>query len=101
MIVQIRDPDLFKRFFAAIQELNSQFPISAYHDRSDGGLATTLIEMAIAGRKGIEILFDLIAVTSETKSIFNLLFSEELGAVIEIEKENIPAVGSDRSVPAQ
>lgn len=88
----LENPELFKRFFAAIQALNSQSLINAYHDRSDGGLATTLIEMAIAGRKGIEILLDLIAVTSKTKSIFNLLFSEELGAVIEIEKENIPAV---------
>ena len=88
----LEDPELFKRFFAAIQELNSQSLISAYHDRSDGGLVTTLIEMAIAGRKGIEILLDLVAVTSETKSIFNLLFSEELGAVIEIDKQNIPAV---------
>ena len=88
----LEDAEVFKRFFAGIQDLNSKSLISAYHDRSDGGLVTTLIEMAIAGRQGIEILLDLIAVTSETKSIFNLLFSEELGAVIEIEKHNISAV---------
>ena len=47
------------------------------HDSSDGGLATTLLEMAFAGNCGIEI--DL----GEQKDAIAVLFSEELGLVME------------------
>ena len=72
-------PDLLKRFFAAIQELQDEELILAYHDRSDGGLITTLCEMAFAGRCGIDV--DLAAVGPDDLSA---LFSEELGAVIQV-----------------
>ncbi|UHD17080.1 phosphoribosylformylglycinamidine synthase [Thiocapsa bogorovii] len=72
-------PDLLKRFFAAIQELQDEELILAYHDRSDGGLMTTLCEMAFAGRCGIDV--DLAAVGPDDLSA---LFSEELGAVIQV-----------------
>jgi phosphoribosylformylglycinamidine synthase len=72
-------PDLLKRFFAAIQELQDEDLILAYHDRSDGGLITTLCEMAFAGRCGIDV--DLAAVGPDDLSA---LFSEELGAVIQV-----------------
>jgi phosphoribosylformylglycinamidine synthase len=73
------DPDLLKRFFAAIQELQAEGLILAYHDRSDGGLITTLCEMAFAGHCGIDV--DLGAVGLDDLSA---LFSEELGAVIQV-----------------
>ena len=47
-----------ERFFAAIQELNAEGLILAYHDRSDGGLFVTLCEMAFAGRCGLELDLD-------------------------------------------
>ncbi|HSO81346.1 phosphoribosylformylglycinamidine synthase, partial [Thiocapsa sp.] len=72
-------PDLLKRFFAAIQELQDEELILAYHDRSDGGLIATLCEMAFAGRCGIDV--DLAAVGPDDLSA---LFSEELGAVIQV-----------------
>jgi phosphoribosylformylglycinamidine synthase len=50
----------------------------AYHDRSDGGLAITLLEMAFAGRAALDI--DLGAVTHPVAA----LFSEELGAVLQL-----------------
>jgi phosphoribosylformylglycinamidine synthase len=73
------DPDLLRRFFAALQELRAEGMVLAYHDRSDGGLLATLCEMAFAGRCGLDI--DLAAVGSDDLAA---LFSEELGAVIQV-----------------
>ena len=44
------DPARLVGFFAAIRELRDAGLLLAYHDRSDGGLAVTLLEMAFAGR---------------------------------------------------
>jgi phosphoribosylformylglycinamidine synthase len=73
------DPDLLKRFFAAIQELNSECLLLAYHDRSDGGLLVTLCEMAFAGRCGVEVSVDGLG-----DDPVAALFSEELGAVVQV-----------------
>jgi phosphoribosylformylglycinamidine synthase len=73
------DPLLLKRFFAAVQEIAGEGLILAYHDRSDGGLLVTLCEMAFAGRCGLEIDLDPVD-PSDTAA----LFSEELGAVIQV-----------------
>lgn len=81
------DAELLKRFFAAIQTLQQQDKLLAYHDRSDGGLFTTLCEMAFAGHVGIDI--ELAAVGSDP--IANL-FNEELGAVIQIRQSDNDAV---------
>ncbi len=83
------DPDLFRRFFAAVQEANANGLILSYHDRSDGGLLATLAEMAFAGRKGIHV--DLSTV-SDLGNPFPALFSEELGAVLEVAAEHLPAL---------
>jgi phosphoribosylformylglycinamidine synthase len=66
-------------FFAAIQELNKEDKLMAYHDRSDGGLLATLAEMSFAGHTGISIHLDDLA-----KSPIEALFNEELGAVIQV-----------------
>ncbi|MCA9641558.1 MAG: phosphoribosylformylglycinamidine synthase, partial [Myxococcales bacterium] len=49
----VDDAAKLKHFFAAIQELNSQGLLLAYHDRSDGGLFVTLCEMAFAAGCGV------------------------------------------------
>jgi phosphoribosylformylglycinamidine synthase len=72
-------PESLKRFFAAVRELATEGLILAYHDRSDGGLFVTLCEMAFAGRRGLEI--DLDAIGGDPAAA---LFSEELGAVIQV-----------------
>jgi phosphoribosylformylglycinamidine synthase len=72
-------PQLLKGFFAAVQELNREGLILAYHDRSDGGLFVTLCEMAFAGRCGILVDLDRIGGDGLAS-----LFSEELGAVIQV-----------------
>ncbi|MHB8882896.1 MAG: phosphoribosylformylglycinamidine synthase [Thermodesulfovibrionales bacterium] len=90
----VDDTDLLKRTFNAIQELISDDLILSGHDRSDGGLVTTLLEMSFAGNCGIEIALDIpmsSAVperTGEVPAAITLLFSEELGMVIEYLPEN-------------
>ncbi len=81
------DTKILKAFFEMIQTLKNEDVIVAYHDRSDGGLFTTLTEMAFAGRCGLDI--DLSKCGHDIKAI---LFNEELGAVIQVKKEHIADV---------
>src|SRR5690606_1838078 len=46
----VAEPAQLARFFAAIQALNAEGRLLAYHDRSDGGLFAAVCEMAFAGR---------------------------------------------------
>ena len=73
------DPDMLKRFFGLIQDLNRERLLLAYHDRSDGGLLVTLCEMAFAGRTGLRV--DLDGLDGDPLA---LLFNEELGAVLQV-----------------
>ena len=74
-----------KAFFDAIQSLNADGKLMAYHDRSDGGLWATLCEMAFAGRCGLDIHLP------EGDAIAQL-FNEELGAVIQVASSDEDAV---------
>jgi phosphoribosylformylglycinamidine synthase len=71
-------PGDLRHFYNAIQDLLSQSLILAYHDRSDGGLFTTVAEMAFAGRTGVDL--DLNGLGDDALAA---LFSEEIGAVIQ------------------
>ncbi len=73
------DPQALKRFFALIQELAADDLLLAYHDRSDGGLFVTLCEMAFAGRCGLRVALDELG-----DDPLAALFSEELGAVVQV-----------------
>jgi phosphoribosylformylglycinamidine synthase len=75
----LNDPKGLKRFFPLIQEMNQAGQLLAYHDRSDGGLFTTVCEMAFAGRCGVSIELDELG-----DEDLPLLFSEELGVVIQV-----------------
>jgi phosphoribosylformylglycinamidine synthase len=70
-------------FFAAIRELRDEGLVLAYHDRSDGGLAVTLLEMAMAGRAAIAV--DLGAIARPVAA----LFGEELGAVLQLRDADV------------
>ncbi len=74
-----------KAFFDAIQSLNADGKLMAYHDRSDGGLWATLCEMAFAGRCGLDIHLP------EGDAIAQL-FNEELGAVIQVASSDVGRV---------
>ncbi|MDA9600208.1 phosphoribosylformylglycinamidine synthase [Nitrosomonadales bacterium] len=77
------NPSLIKNFFDGIQNLNKKNKILAYHDRSDGGLITTVLEMAFAGHCGIDLNLNL------EDEVFKFLFNEELGAVIQILDDDV------------
>ncbi|MFZ0565459.1 MAG: phosphoribosylformylglycinamidine synthase [Chlamydiales bacterium] len=79
----IDHPEVLKYYFQAIQELLEKKLLLAYHDRSDGGLFVTALEMAFAGHTGITL--DLTCLGEDT---FSILFNEELGALIQIRKED-------------
>jgi phosphoribosylformylglycinamidine synthase len=64
--------------FSALRELKDRGLLLAYHDRSDGGVLLTVLEMAFAGRCGLAI--DLGAVGDSIAACF----SEELGAVLQV-----------------
>ena len=80
------EPQDMKAFFHGVQQLLSEEKILAYHDRSDGGLFTTLIEMAFAGHTGIKIALDKLADSKD--KLAAVLFNEELGAVIQVRKQD-------------
>ena len=82
------DPHQFKRAFGAVQELIRRDLIRAGHDRSDGGLITTLLEMAFSGNCGLEI--DL----ESSDSAIPALFSEELGLVIECRQDDLDVIAA-------
>ncbi len=79
--------DLLKGFFAAIQQLNADDLLLAYHDRSDGGLLATVAEMMFAGRLGAALNF-----TSANEELLAELFNEELGAVVQVASSKLTAV---------
>ena len=83
----VDSPSILKNFFLAVQQLVNKKRLLAYHDRSDGGLFTSVVEMAFAGKTGVDIHLDTL-----TGSALELLFNEELGAVVQIsalEKERV------------
>ncbi|MGQ9645327.1 MAG: phosphoribosylformylglycinamidine synthase [Thermodesulfobacteriota bacterium] len=82
----VDDPDTLKRAFHAIQRLISENLILAGHDISDGGLITTLLEMAFAGNCGLKIEMD------GPSGPLERLFAEELGAVIECDRREVERV---------
>jgi phosphoribosylformylglycinamidine synthase len=73
------DPDALKSMFECIQDLNQSDLLLAYHDRSDGGLFATLCEMSFAAHCGIDIRLDDLGNDARAA-----LFSEELGAVVQV-----------------
>lgn len=75
----VDDAGALREFFDAIQTLNADGQLLAYHDRSDGGLWATLVEMAFAGRIGIDV-----DITDLGADPIRALFAEELGAVVQV-----------------
>ncbi|MBI4032621.1 phosphoribosylformylglycinamidine synthase [Candidatus Berkelbacteria bacterium] len=77
----IDNPGLLVNAFRAVQQLIKEDLLLAYHDRSDGGLITTLLEMAFAGNRAIAIRQPMAGIA---EGIIRFLFSEEAGMVLEV-----------------
>jgi len=86
----VDDAEDLKAFFAVIQGLNADGHLLAYHDRSDGGLLTTVMEMAFAGHCGLSLTLDSVA--ESAAEIPAILFNEELGAVIQVRQDATPDI---------
>ncbi len=104
------EPARVKAFFQVIQQLNREGRLLAYHDRSDGGLLVTLVEMAFAGHCGIDIDVDELRyhrlhddIMNDVEDapdprepysgrLFGILFNEELGAVLQVRRGDTAAV---------
>ncbi|PKO46117.1 MAG: phosphoribosylformylglycinamidine synthase [Betaproteobacteria bacterium HGW-Betaproteobacteria-22] len=83
----VDDANQLKHFFNTIQQLNKSGKILAYHDRSDGGLFTTLVEMAFAGHCGLDV-----DISSLSGKAVDVLYNEELGAVIQVPAQDAQAI---------
>ena len=84
----IENPEVLKKFFNAITKLKSRMLIQAYHDRSDGGLFACVSEMAFAGNMGLDLSLE----AANQEELLKLLFSEELGCVIQIQNGDLDDV---------
>lgn len=84
----VRNNQLLKDYFDAIDQLHESGCVLAYHDVSDGGLLTTLAEMMFAGRCGLHIMLDYLCASNSPLDIMSTLFNEELGAVFQVKKED-------------
>ena len=83
----VERPEVLRGFFAAMQALNEAGLVLAYHDRSDGGLITSLVEMAFAGHCGVEV-----DVGPLGPDAIAALFNEELGAVLQVRTGDLSRV---------
>jgi phosphoribosylformylglycinamidine synthase len=85
-----------KRFFPTIQKLIETKKILSGHDVSDGGLITTVLEMAFAGNCGVTLNIPLPNNASQDEiAPYKALFAEESGVVIEVSFGNLHSVLND------
>ena len=84
-VPDIDDPQGFKALLEFVLSGSAAGRFSAYHDRSDGGLIVTLLEMAFATRVGLDI----------EQASLAALFAEEPGVVVEIAANELPALSRD------
>ena len=91
----VDNAETLKGFFNAMQALVRAEKVIAYHDISDGGLFTTVTEMAFAGHTGVDIdISKLVSVNEANGASDDLatLFNEELGGVIQIRENDVDAI---------
>jgi phosphoribosylformylglycinamidine synthase len=76
--------ELLSGFFCAVRELKDRNLVLAYHDRSDGGMLVTLLEMAFASHCGLDVELE------DASDPIAACFAEELGAVLQIPASGVP-----------
>ena len=83
----ISDTRVLRSAFEVTQVLIQERQVLSGHDRSDGGVLTALLEMAFAGNIGIDIEIDV-----PDDALFEVLFNEELGLLLETAPETTDSV---------
>ncbi|MFV0276910.1 MAG: phosphoribosylformylglycinamidine synthase [Parahaliea sp.] len=86
-VADLDRPTDLKALFTLVQEQRVAGSLLAYHDRSDGGLLVTLLEMAFAGRCGLDVQLAALPGAALDK-----LFAEEAGAVLQVADASLPAL---------
>ncbi|MGB0513951.1 MAG: phosphoribosylformylglycinamidine synthase subunit PurQ, partial [Wenzhouxiangellaceae bacterium] len=87
-VPDIDDAEALAALFDTVQALVRARRVLALHDRSDGGLFTTVLEMALAGRAGVRLrLPDDVEPLAE-------LFNEEIGLVLQVDGDQLEALRS-------
>jgi len=74
-------------FFELIKQSKAEALLTAYHDRSDGGLLACVAEMCFAGHCGVDLDLDQFSGAAEPVEV---LFNEELGAVVQLAEHDLP-----------
>ncbi|KAF8223861.1 phosphoribosylformylglycinamidin [Tricholoma matsutake] len=84
----VENPLTVKAFLQGCQKAKATDPglVLAYHDRSDGGLFTTVAEMCFAGRVGVEVSLDAL---HSAEDPIATLFNEELGAIMQVRQSEL------------
>ena len=82
----IGSPKDIANFFSFVSGAVQDKLLLAYHDVSDGGLWTTLSEMAFASNCGLSI--NLADMMKQQQNEYTALFGEEAGAVIQVAPED-------------
>ena len=86
VVADFEHPEDLRAFFEVTRKLLAEGLLLAYHDRSDGGLAITLAEMAFASRCSLDIDLGPVADPLAT------LFTEEVGAVLQVPRDGLTQV---------
>ncbi|MFK7886655.1 MAG: phosphoribosylformylglycinamidine synthase [Gammaproteobacteria bacterium] len=82
-------PDTLKAVFNLIKTLREDDQILAFHDRSDGGVLVSVLEMAFAARCGLDLDIESLVGTGD---VLAALFCEEPGVVIQIDTRAVSAL---------
>ena len=109
-VPDLDDAEMLRNAFNAIQELNDKSLALAYHDKSDGGLAATVAEMAFAAQTSVSINADMLTIDPNSQDagdfkingvqvdvqrkekLIKALFNEELGMVVQVRKDQLTDV---------
>jgi len=80
-------PELLAALARLLPALRAQGLLLAYHDVSDGGLLVAALEMAFAGRAGLDLALD-----TDAGGSWAALFAEELGVLLQVRAFDLPSL---------
>lgn len=84
-VPDVDDPSILRKCFPMIQDSIRLREVLSGHDISDGGLITTLLEMAFATNCGLTLNFNV----KSNESPIDYLLAEEVGVVVEVSKDSL------------
>jgi len=85
-VPDVDEPRLLGVLFDTVQSLVAEKRLLALHDRSDGGVATTALEMALAGHVGVAL-----ELPPDCDPV-SFLFNEEIGLVVQCRADQTDSV---------